>query len=253
MTVEKPEKGDKVSWNWGGGAPGGTVAETKDEGSIAIKSKAGNTIKKNASPDNPAVHIARSGNDVVKRASELTVESKGSSNSKTEDEDGDKDNDKENAGGKRKAESQEDEKENEEASDSGDPHTINENGKEVKKGGKEANKKRKVRRGGDVKNGTNGSETSEEDDDEESEGEDEEEEEVEAEEEEEGDKGEAEKPKQTNANKKSASTEEEQVDEKKGQNKSSGRHKSEEKDPAPRNEDDEDLVSARTRSHDKEG
>ncbi len=67
-----------VSWNWGSGAPGGKVAETKDHGEIAIQSKKGNTIKKNAEPDNPAVHIARSGNDVVKRASELNVEEKAS-------------------------------------------------------------------------------------------------------------------------------------------------------------------------------
>ena len=67
-----------VSWNWGGGAPGGKVVDKKEEGEIAIKSKRGNTIKKNASPDNPAVHVGRSGNDVVKRASELTVEEKAS-------------------------------------------------------------------------------------------------------------------------------------------------------------------------------
>lgn len=54
------------------------VADTKDHGDIAIKSKHGNTIKKNAAPDNPAVHIERSGNDVVKRASELNVEEKAS-------------------------------------------------------------------------------------------------------------------------------------------------------------------------------
>ncbi len=67
-----------VSWNWGGGQGSGKVVETKDEGEIAIKSKRGNTIKKNASPSNPAVHIGRSGNDVVKRASELMVDEKGS-------------------------------------------------------------------------------------------------------------------------------------------------------------------------------
>lgn len=69
-----------VAWNWGGGAPGGKVANKKEEGEIAIQSKRGNTIKKNASPDNPAVHISRSGNDVVKRASELEVKEKGSGN-----------------------------------------------------------------------------------------------------------------------------------------------------------------------------
>ncbi|KAF1826805.1 uncharacterized protein K489DRAFT_290626, partial [Dissoconium aciculare CBS 342.82] len=60
-----------VSWNWGSGKPGGTVAEVKEHGEIAIQSNKGNTIKKNADPENPAVHVERSGNDVVKRASEL--------------------------------------------------------------------------------------------------------------------------------------------------------------------------------------
>ncbi|KAI0468230.1 hypothetical protein F4859DRAFT_517418 [Xylaria cf. heliscus] len=86
-----------VSWNWGGGAPGGTVTETKDKGEITIKSKLGNTIKKNASSNNPAVHVERSGNDVVKRASELTVDEKASETNKDDD-----------VGSKRKAETQED-------------------------------------------------------------------------------------------------------------------------------------------------
>lgn len=78
-----------VSWNWGGGQPGGKVVETKTEGEIAIKSKRGNTIKKNASPSNPAVHIGRSGNDVVKRASELHVDEKASGSTPAK-ENGDK-------------------------------------------------------------------------------------------------------------------------------------------------------------------
>ena len=49
------------------------MADTKDHGNITIKLKHDNTIKKNAAPDNPAVHVERS-NDVVKRASELNVE-----------------------------------------------------------------------------------------------------------------------------------------------------------------------------------
>jgi hypothetical protein len=65
-----------VSWSWGSGQPGGKVAEVKEQGEIAIESKRGNTIKKNASPNNPAVHVERSGNDVVKRASELQIEEK---------------------------------------------------------------------------------------------------------------------------------------------------------------------------------
>lgn len=47
-----------VSWSWGSGKPSGKVAEVKDKGEIAIQSKKGNTVKKNADPSNPAVHIA---------------------------------------------------------------------------------------------------------------------------------------------------------------------------------------------------
>ena len=46
------------------------------EGELAIQSKRGNTIKKNADAENPAIHVGREGNDVVKRASELEVEEK---------------------------------------------------------------------------------------------------------------------------------------------------------------------------------
>jgi len=101
MPSEEPEKGDKVSWNWGNGAPGGTVAETKHEGEVAITSKRGNKIKKNAEPDNPAVHVERSGNDVVKKASELNVEKKAGGDSKNGDKrkhDGNDDEDDDNDG-----------------------------------------------------------------------------------------------------------------------------------------------------------
>jgi Hypervirulence associated proteins TUDOR domain len=102
-----------VSWNWGSGKPGGTVAEKKTSGEIAIKSKRGNTIKKNASADNPAVHVERSGNDVVKRESELNVEKKASSG----------------GGKKRKSEKKDDEEEKGEE----EGGTVeNEDGKEVK-------------------------------------------------------------------------------------------------------------------------
>ena len=101
-----------VSWNWGSGAPGGTVAEKKTEGEIAIKSKRGNTIKKKAEPNNPAVHIERSGNDVVKKASELNIEKKGGGGS----------------GGKKTKEGEKD-----------DAGTVeNKEGKEVRPGGKKA-------------------------------------------------------------------------------------------------------------------
>merc|ERR1712000_242073 len=76
--------------------------------------KKGNKVKKNAEPDNPAVRIERSGNDVVKKASELNVEEKanGSGDKRKRDEaeeNGDKNDDesekkndglKENAEGK---------------------------------------------------------------------------------------------------------------------------------------------------------
>ncbi|KAK5106023.1 hypothetical protein LTS08_000139 [Lithohypha guttulata] len=124
MAGETPEKGDKVSWNYGGGAPGGTVAETKTEGDVAIKSKRGNTIKKKAEPNNPAVHIERSGNDVVKKASELNIDKKASgAKSKAKDDK------------KRKADDEE-EKEEEETKDD-DKHEEHD-GKEVRKGGKTA-------------------------------------------------------------------------------------------------------------------
>ncbi|KAI1826619.1 hypothetical protein F4861DRAFT_545625 [Xylaria intraflava] len=160
MSGKEPEKGDKVSWNWGGGAPGGTVAETKHEGELAIESKRGNTIKKNASHDNPAVRVERSGNDVVKRASELTVEVKAKAPEKQKAADDDTSN------GKRKAKTQEDQESGDEykedgengtedESDLGDPHVVNKEGKEVKRGGKDANKKQKKNHSGDATGKTN--------------------------------------------------------------------------------------------------
>ena len=60
--------------------------EKKDSGELSIQSKRGNTIKKAAKPDDPAVHLARPGNDVVKNQSELQVEEKGSSSDKKDEE-----------------------------------------------------------------------------------------------------------------------------------------------------------------------
>lgn len=76
MAGDEPEVGDQVSWQYGGGQPSGVVAEKKTEGEVAVTSKRGNTIKRKAEPDNPAVHVARSGNDVVKKMSEVEVEDK---------------------------------------------------------------------------------------------------------------------------------------------------------------------------------
>jgi hypothetical protein len=66
-----------VAWQWGGGKPGGVAAEVATEGEITMETKNGNEVKKNASPDNPAVYVERSGHDAVKRASELEVQEKG--------------------------------------------------------------------------------------------------------------------------------------------------------------------------------
>ncbi|PWW73456.1 hypothetical protein C7212DRAFT_347291 [Tuber magnatum] len=65
MTDKNPKDGDK--------------AETEDHGSLEITSM-GKGVHKNADPKNPAVHVARDGNDVVKRASELTKESTDATN-----------------------------------------------------------------------------------------------------------------------------------------------------------------------------
>jgi hypothetical protein len=73
-----------VSWNWGGSHPSGTVAEVK-AGEVSVTSHRGNEIKKTGDESNPAVHIERSGNDVVKRASELHIDEKGSGNTEMEE------------------------------------------------------------------------------------------------------------------------------------------------------------------------
>lgn len=113
-----------VSWNWGGGAPGGTVAEKKKEGEVSITSKRGNKIKKNAEPSDPAVAIERSGNNVVKKVSELNIEKKaggsGGGDNKRKKEDDDEEEDKD--GGL----------------------VENDEGKEVKPGGEAAKKKTKT-------------------------------------------------------------------------------------------------------------
>jgi hypothetical protein len=63
-----------VSQQWSGSRPSSEVAEVKEHGELSIQSNKGNTIKKNADPEDPVVHIAREGNDAVKRAHEVEVE-----------------------------------------------------------------------------------------------------------------------------------------------------------------------------------
>ncbi|KAI0433202.1 hypothetical protein F5Y09DRAFT_338993 [Xylaria sp. FL1042] len=243
MTANKPKKGDKVSWSWGGGASGGTVAETRDQGEIAIKSKRGNTVKKNASPDNPAVHVERSGNDVVKRASELTVEKKVSQNQSKKDDDG------ENSGNKRKAKSQggsetdtnEEEEETEETSDADDVHTTNKQGKED----------------GELKDETGGLNASENESEEETSNiEEEEMEEDEQKDEDEGgdeDDGGEENQKQVGSNKKSTGSRKCRTVGNRGEEKEEGESSGQAKPQGNKNRagrEDGDQVSTRTRSHD---
>ncbi|XTI84672.1 hypothetical protein V2W45_1369663 [Cenococcum geophilum] len=74
MADDGIKEGDQVSWQWSGSRPSSEVAEVKEHGELSIQSNKGNTIKKNADPEDPAVHIAREGNDAVKRAREIEVE-----------------------------------------------------------------------------------------------------------------------------------------------------------------------------------
>ncbi|KAI1653463.1 hypothetical protein F4813DRAFT_374390 [Daldinia decipiens] len=136
---DKPEEGDKVSWNWGGGAPEGTVAETKEQGSIEIKTQRGNIVKRKADASNPAVRVKRSGNDVVKRASELTIEEK---------KKGGHDSTKRKANGQDPEEYDDEQGEDEESdiiSDEVDEElqTKDKQGKEVNKGGKKTKKQKR--------------------------------------------------------------------------------------------------------------
>ncbi|MCJ1371460.1 hypothetical protein MMC20_002677 [Loxospora ochrophaea] len=132
-----------VSWSWGGGQPSGEVAEKKTEGEVAIKSKRGNTIKKNADPENPAVHVTRSGQDVVKKSSELEVEEKADGADEKADgadaeEDGATDGDGAKAGEKR---GREDEDEDEEAAPEAPKKQKGTRGRPKKVGGTTAPKK----------------------------------------------------------------------------------------------------------------
>src|SRR6266536_3368375 len=64
-----------VSRNWGSGHPSGTTAEVR-AGDVTIVSHRGNEITKHGDESNPAIHIERSDNDVVKKASALNVDKK---------------------------------------------------------------------------------------------------------------------------------------------------------------------------------
>ncbi|KAI0029056.1 hypothetical protein K488DRAFT_89118 [Vararia minispora EC-137] len=67
------EVGQEVSWKWGAtGRPSGEIAEIVEDGTAQVTSSKGNTVtRKGRGGDDPAVKIARKGNDVVKLAHEL--------------------------------------------------------------------------------------------------------------------------------------------------------------------------------------
>ena len=58
------------------------MGEKKTEGEVSVTSHRGNTIRKSADLDDPAITIERFGNDVVKKASEVEVDEKASKNKK---------------------------------------------------------------------------------------------------------------------------------------------------------------------------
>lgn len=99
-----------VSWQWGGGAPGGTASEVATEGELKMETKSGNEVKKNADPENPAVRVERSGHDVVKRASELDVEEEGPKHKDGEDKKDEGEKNGEEKNGEEKDEAKSDEK-----------------------------------------------------------------------------------------------------------------------------------------------
>lgn len=92
-----------VSWQYGRSQPSGVVAEKKTEGEVAVTSKRGNTIKRKAEPDSPAVHVSRSGNDVVKKMSEVEVQDKANDEPKEQETTANGEEEK-NTGEKRPAE-----------------------------------------------------------------------------------------------------------------------------------------------------
>ncbi|BFZ58729.1 hypothetical protein PYCC9005_005794 [Savitreella phatthalungensis] len=76
------KEGDKAHAQWGGGAVGGTVVEKKEDGPLEIET-AGKKVHKVGEPGNAALHLKRSGNDVVKKESELKKDADGGKSPKS--------------------------------------------------------------------------------------------------------------------------------------------------------------------------
>ena len=77
------KEGDTAHAQWGGGNVGGKVVEKKEDGKLEIESK-GKKVSKQGEPGNAAFHLKRSGNDVVKKESELTKDSDGGKSGKSD-------------------------------------------------------------------------------------------------------------------------------------------------------------------------
>ncbi|KAI8903475.1 hypothetical protein DFJ77DRAFT_469440 [Powellomyces hirtus] len=67
----KIEEGSRVAWNWGNGHVEGTVAQVSND--TLEKNIKGKHITRKGTDDNPALYIERSGNNVLKKASEVHV------------------------------------------------------------------------------------------------------------------------------------------------------------------------------------
>lgn len=112
-----------VSYQWGGGKPGGTVTDKATDGAVTMETKNGNEVKKKGDSDNPALYISRdSGHDVVKKSSEVEIDEKGSGN-KGGDE-------KEDAG-----DAEEGRKEENDDAKAGDKRSADDSEEKAKKGG----------------------------------------------------------------------------------------------------------------------
>ncbi|KAL7274457.1 hypothetical protein RUND412_002650 [Rhizina undulata] len=76
MSDKNIKEGDEVSWKYGAGEATGTVSEIATTGTLTVDT-ADKKVSRKASASNPAVHVSRDGNDVAKRASELSKEPSG--------------------------------------------------------------------------------------------------------------------------------------------------------------------------------
>jgi len=68
--MDKPKKGDKVSWKYGKGKAEGTIAEVHTND--VERTVQGATIKRKGSVDEPALVIKQDHKRIIKSASEVT-------------------------------------------------------------------------------------------------------------------------------------------------------------------------------------